>query len=356
VSARLRTKLALAMCALAATIAQGAPLGDNTVKLAPSLLKLPQNIGPLRYAGENRYSDRRMGRSFGYNASGISLNIFVYDYGIRDLADGPDTVAACEQYESAKSEIERGGNYQNVVMRQEASRLLRPGGDLAAREAVYQFERNGLSALSVLWLTAADGFFIKLRLSMRTEIADELDDAREQILQSLAESIEARPRKVIPAPPASADSSIEVNAGAEPADAAMWLAYAVELGKYAREHPEAAPPCGGVLEPSYQLEVDARRAALREYRARPANGRRSGYFQTLAKVEAAGFLDEYVWTLLHRDAWGTAPPHELSIGAFEEFRARELGSHTAQSGAHVRINAVRVLPPPAAAERLSDQK
>jgi hypothetical protein len=345
-SGRRGVKVVFAIFACAATVAQGAPLGDNTVKLAPSLLKLPQNIGPLRYGDENRYSDRRMGRSFGYNASGISLNIFVYDYGIRDLADGPDSVAACEQYESAKGEIEHGGNYQNVELREEASRLLRPGSELTAREAVYKFERNGLSALSVLWLTAADGFFIKMRLSMRTEIADELDDAREQILGSLAESIEARPRKVMPAPPESAEASIEMSAGGDPADAAMWAAYAVELVKYAREHPEAGPPCGGVLEPPYSLEVEARRAALREYRARPANGRRSSYFQALSKVDAAGFLDEYVWTYLHRDAWTTTPPHELSMGAFEEFRARELGSHTAQSGAHVRISAVRVLPPP----------
>jgi hypothetical protein len=347
VRAGLALRLTFALFACAATVTQGVPLGDNTVKLAPSLLKLPQNIGPLRFAGENRYSDRRMGRSFGYSASGISLNIFVYDYGFRDLPDGPDSIAACEQYQSAKREIENGGNYQNVQLREEASRPLRPGAELTAREAVYQFERNGLSAMSVLWLTAADGFFIKLRLSMRTEIGDELDDAREQILGSLAESIEARPRKVIPAPPASAEASIEMNADGDPADAAMWLAYAVELGKYAREHPEAGPPCGGILEPPYLLELEARRAALREYRARPANGRRSGYFQALAKVDAAGFLDEYVWTYLHRDAWGTTPPHEMSMGAFDEYRARELGAHVAQSGAHVRINAVRALPPPA---------
>jgi hypothetical protein len=344
--ARARAAAVGIVFAVAATLAHGAALGDNTVKLAPSLLKLPQSIGPLRYAGENRYSDRRMGRSFGYNASGISLNIFVYDYGLRDLPDGPDSVPACEQYESAKSEIERGGNYQNVVLREEASRPLGPGAGLHAREAVYQFERNGLSALSVLWVTAADGFFIKLRLSMRTEIGDELDDAREQILESLAEAIAARPRRVMPAPPTSGEASIEMNADGDAADAAVWLAYAVELGKYAREHPDAAPPCGGIFEPTYQLEIDARLAALREYRARPANGRRSSYFNVLSKVEAAGFLDEYVWSYLHRDSWGSSPPRELSMGAFEEFRDRELGAHAAQSGAHVRIAAVRVLPPP----------
>ena len=40
---------------------RGAPLGDNTVRLAPSQLKLPQSIGPLRFSGPNRFSDRRLG-------------------------------------------------------------------------------------------------------------------------------------------------------------------------------------------------------------------------------------------------------------------------------------------------------
>ena len=40
--------------------------------LLPSKFRLVQNIGPLRYTGENRYSDRRLGRSFGYGTSGIS--------------------------------------------------------------------------------------------------------------------------------------------------------------------------------------------------------------------------------------------------------------------------------------------
>jgi hypothetical protein len=342
--------IGVAFIGMSGRVSAAPPLGDNTVKLAPSLLKLPQNIGPLRYSTENRYSDRRMGRSFAYNASGISLNIFVYDYGVRDLPEGPDSVDACEQFESAKAEIENGGNYQNVRLRAEVARRLRADSPLSAREAVYEFERNGLSALSVLWLTSADGFFIKLRLSMRTEIADELDDARDQILGSITDAINARERGALPAPVAStpAPASIEMNAGGDPADAPMWLAYAMELSRYATEHPDSGPPCGGVYVPRFELEVEARRAALREYRARAANGRHSAYFDALSRVEAAGLLDEYTWALLHQARWGKAPDHELAMGSFEEFRARELPGHVAQSGALVRIRAVRVLPPPAA--------
>jgi hypothetical protein len=320
-------------------------LGADTVKLAPSMLKLPQVIGPLKYTGETRY-DRRMGHSFGYNASGISLNVFVYDYGIRNLPDGPDSAAACEQYESAKHEIETGGSYQNVVLRGEGSRPLRAGPAAPmAREAVYEFERNGLHAISVLWMTAADGFFIKLRLSMRTEIGDELEEARAQILEAVAAAIAARPLRVpLPVENQPTDPSIEMAPGGDVFDTPAWFAYALELSRYVRETPGAGPPCGGLLDPSFDLEVEARRAAVREYRARPVHGRRSNYFNALARVEEAGFLDEYVWTYLHKDAWGAAPPPSLTLTAFDAYRVRELATHVPQSGARVRIHTVRVLP------------
>src|SRR5215207_4547783 len=180
------SRLLLAALCLGATGAHAAALGDNTVRLAPSQIRLPQNIGPLRFSGENRYSDRRMGRSFSYNANGISLNIYVYDFGLRDVYDGPDSVAACEQFESAKIEIERGGNYQNVVARGDHSRTMssaRPSP--TAREAVYEFDRHGIRVVSVLWVTAADGHFLKVRLSLRAEVADELEEARAQILEAM---------------------------------------------------------------------------------------------------------------------------------------------------------------------------
>jgi hypothetical protein len=322
-----------------------AALGDNLVKLAPSAFKLPQNIGPLRYVNESRFRDRRMGRSVLYSASGLSLSIYVYDYGVTDLPDGPDSVAACRQFEGAKHEIEEGGNYQNVMLRSEGSRLLQGQNAPRAREAVYEFDRNGIHAVSVLWLIAADGYFLKVRLSLRAEVADELDEAREQILDALATSLAARPSKV---PRASAGSSpeatVDIDANLNPAEASPWLDYAAELTRYSREHPQIRPPCGGNLQPGFAAELAARRVALREYLAQAPTARTSSYFDVLARVDAAGFLDEYVWYYLrdaHRDV---LPPTELAMGAFETYRARELPTHVVQSGAHVRINTVRVLP------------
>jgi hypothetical protein len=340
----------LAASWLCAVVAQGAALGDNTVRLAPSPFKLPQNIGPMRFSGEVRYSDRRMGRAFTYNASGISLKIYVYDYGLRNVADGPDSVAACEQFESAKREIERGGNYQNVILRGQFSRAM-GAADTApvAREAVYAFERNGIHAVSALWVTAADGYFLKLRLSLRAEIADELEEAREQILEAIAVALSARPaRPAIVALEPVQEASIDVETNPDTASAAAWLAYAVELARYSGEHPETRPPCGGRLVPGFAAELAARQAALREYRMRTTAAQTSSYFNQLARVEAAGFLDEYVWHFLRNEGWDLAPPAGLELDAFEPFRQRELATHVAQSGARVRINAVAVLPAPAA--------
>ncbi|HEU4779439.1 MAG TPA: hypothetical protein VFS58_06105, partial [Steroidobacteraceae bacterium] len=205
-------RVLLVACWLYATGVNAAALGDNMIRLAPSPFKLPQNIGPLRYSGENRYSDRRMGRAFTYNASGISLKIYVYDFGLRGIPDGPDSVAACEQFESAKREIELGGNYQKVRLRGEFSRPM-PAAEAppVAREAVYEFDRNGTPVVSVLWVTAANGYFLKLRLSLRKEVADELADAREQVLGSIAQALSARPPSPAPhAPETTQEASIDV--------------------------------------------------------------------------------------------------------------------------------------------------
>ncbi len=332
------------LLALGPGVTNAAPLGDNSVKLLPSKFRLLQNIGPLRFTGANRYSDRRLGRSFGYGVSGISLTIYVYDYGLRDIPDGPDSVPVCEQFERAKHEIEYGDNYQNVVLRGQSTRRMRDGAvSPLVREAHYELDRNGIHAVSILWLTAADGYFVKLRLSLRGEVADELEDAREQILAELADAFAERPARPASATAAAQpNSSIEVDPGNDPAEAQLWVAYASELLKAARESPGGMPPCGGPLGPAFATELAARGGALREYLARET--RPSGYFADLARIETAGFLDEYVWYYLRNVETDRTPPAGLDLAGFEVFRQRELATHVVKTGARVKVNSVQVLP------------
>ena len=337
---------ACAASLLACCLAQAAPLGDNTVRLAPSQIKLPQNIGPLRYNSQRKFSDRRMGRSYLYNASGISLSIYVYDYGVADLPAGPDSIAVCEQYESAKREIESGGNYENVQLKSEYSRRMTESADSPwLREAQYEFDRLGIHAVSVLWLGSFDGFFFKFRLSLRAEVAEELEEARPSILAAIGQAVAAR-RGRTPAStaPARQEATVEVDSRYDAETAALWLVYASELMRYSREHPETRPPCGGLLSARHDAELAARRAALASYRERPEGSAPLDYWEDLDSIERAGLLDEYAWHYFKHEV-NAVMPSELDLSGFEEYRARELATHVVQSGARVRIHTVRALPP-----------
>jgi hypothetical protein len=266
---------------------------------------------------------------------------------VRDVPDGADSVPLCEQFETAKREIEQGGNYENVTLMSEYSRLLADGGNAqVAREALYSFERRGVRAVSALWLTAIDGFFIKLRLSLRSEVADELDDARTRILAALQEAIESRKRKPRQALSSPEEASIELGADIDADTAAPWFEYAAHLITSSRRRPEIRPACGGPLSPDFAAELDARRAALPAFRARDPASRSSRYFDQLSRVDEAGFLAEYVWHYLRDEQRDLRPPGELRMGDFEAFRLRELPDHEVHTGARVRINAVRLLPAP----------
>jgi hypothetical protein len=340
-----RVASCLAGLLLVVAAAYPAALGDNTVKLLPSKFKLLQNIGPMRFTGQNRYSDRRLGRSFGFGASGISLTIYVYDYGLRGLPDGPDSAEVCEQFERAKREIEDGGNYQNVVLRRQVTRRMTDFASAPlAREAEYEFDRNGVHAVSVLWVTAADGYFVKLRLSLREEVADELAEARAQILSTMAESFSARPSRTPAAPAEKPGTSIVIEPGNDPAEASLWFHYVNVLLSVAAELPDRLPPCGGTLVPGYQAELTARRSALQEFLARDAAERGSAYFSDLAKIDAAGFLEEYVWHFLRDASLDRTPPANLDLGAFQNWLAQNIPAHIVRTGAHVRVSTVRALP------------
>jgi len=126
-------------------------------------------------------------------------------------------------------------------------------------------------------------------------------------------------------------------------EAAWWISYADELLRASRDDPDSMPPCGGPLLPGFAAEYAARVRALHDYHARDVAARHSPYFDDLARIDAAGFLDEYVWENLQKS--GAAMPPGLDLAAFLEFRALELPRHAYFTGARVRVNRVRVLPP-----------
>ena len=44
----------------------------------------------------------------------------------------------------------------------------------------------------------------------------------------------------------------------------------------------------------------------------------------LAEIETAGFLEEFVWSDLHREQWGTTPPQGLELDDYKPWRKKNL--------------------------------
>ena len=73
---------------------------------------------------------------------------------------------------------------------------------------------------------------------------------------------------------------------------------------------------------SFESQYVAATRALKLERAEPA----SAYFSDIDRVEAAGFLREYVWSFLRQASWNAAPGG-LDLPAFEAWRAEHLSNH-----------------------------
>lgn len=82
---------------------------------------------------------------------------------------------------------------------------------------------------------------------------------------------------------------------------------------------------------SFECELEARHLLLQAWQESRDDGSRSGdpYLDDLARVEAAGFLDEYVAHHLLRRHWQL--PDELDADGYRDWRAHEMPEHAPQT-------------------------
>jgi hypothetical protein len=107
----------------------------------------------------------------------------------------------------------------------------------------------------------------------------------------------------------------------------IWLAYLFARAAFAANE-TAGGPAVGERESSFDEEVRGRQIALTTFRAlkRDSAQPESAYFNDIDRVDAAGFLREYVWSYLHHSSWATTPAN-LDVAGFETWRAEHLLNH-----------------------------
>jgi hypothetical protein len=296
-------------------------------------LALPEYIGPLEFIGEHSGPEGERSASYSYRAVGLALEVSVTDLGAGGLADGIDAPELLQRYREAKQDVVAATH----VRRLKPSELNVPLGDSRiAREALFSVrkKKGGEGGSTYLIFTAAHGLVIDARFDVAPGFDEDGSLSHVEILDALGAAIPASDAPVVQArarAAAEADAAMRVAIMWDPATPAqegtIWLAYLFARAAFAASE-SAGGPAVGEREATFEEELRGRTMAVSTFRALRRNDAQlaSAYFSDIDRVEAAGFLREYVWSYLRHASWLNTPA-DLNLAGFDEWRATHLPNH-----------------------------
>ncbi|HEV7714321.1 MAG TPA: hypothetical protein VGO53_01915 [Steroidobacteraceae bacterium] len=305
-------------------------------------LALPEYIGVLEFIGERTGLEPNTSASYSYRAMGLALDISVFDLGANGLADGVDAPELVTRYTEAKEDLAIATRMRRLKPLREVNVELGGTTPRTAREALYKVKRHNSGGTTYLLFTAAHGLVIEARFDVAPGFEEDGSISHGEILAALGEAIPVTADAVVQARArlvADAEAAMKVAILWDPAtprqESKIWLAYLFARAAYAANEPDGGPAVGE-REASFEEEVRGRTIAVstfRDLRRKDAH-LASEYFSDIDRVEAAGFLREYVWSYLHHTSW-LAPPAGLDLKGFDDWRSGHLLNHVAVT--HGRI-------------------
>lgn len=341
---RTRAILATAVLALAGPLVQADP--RTQVYTTPiGGLALPEYIGPLEFIGEHSGPEGEHSLSYSYRAVGLALEISVTDLGANGVADGIGAPELLQRYREVRQDLVASTKVRRLKPVYESTVTLGHGSDArVAREALFTVKkRRGIEGgSSYLIFTAAHGLVIDARLDVAPGLEEDGQLSHGEVLVALGEAIPTTAEPVVAARArvaAEADAATKVAIVWDPAtpeqESRIWLAYLYARAVYAVSEKDA-DLAAGEREASFGEEVRGRTSAVNMFRALKRNDvlLASDYFSDIDRVEAAGYLREYVWRYLRQTSWKT-PPAGLDLAGFDLWRAKNLNNHVAVT--HGRI-------------------
>ena len=172
---------------------------------------------------------------------------------------------------------------------------------------MYEYEREAHPTISFVWITAAANHFVKLRLSMDPRLRDEVLDARRAVLAVVGEAIKPHLTPVDPdakRPGSSLGINLERWRGRRDPGGNPVPGVAQHTGR--ASHPSSRRFAAAKWFPTWKPRLGVYRGVfgLDEELAASRLGK------TIATIDKAGFLEEFLWTERHREAWGANPPRE----------------------------------------------
>ena len=120
-------------------------------------------------------------------------------------------------------------------------------------------------------------------------------------------------------------------------ESGLWIGYLFARMDFIGRNGGRYQRAPGVIVPIFDEEVFARSEAAKIYRnLKQANkSMESNYFNELEKIDAAGYMPEYVWRYLRRPEWA-APADNLRTADFERWsRGNISASHAPETKGRV---------------------
>lgn len=146
----------------------------------------------------HQYEQPGLGYSVDYDSqNGLRFTIYVYDFGLESIAEGPFTEPARAQMKRAVGDIFRArekGHYENVTTLWSGVIFL---GDTDTspkmRKASFRLRRNGQDYVSQLYLTGFKNHFIKVRCSFPSTKEAECIGEVQRLTEHIGKMLSANP-------------------------------------------------------------------------------------------------------------------------------------------------------------------
>jgi hypothetical protein len=188
-------KTLLSLCLICSLISPAAaqqrtasPGADSRSVISP-----PAAIGSLQRTGIHKYDEPGLGVAYRYQGQPqVKMDIFIYDYGLKNLGTGIKSPQIKDHFEQVKKEVfllEKKGRYQSVVKAAEGeTALAAPAGKIPALTATFTFIQVGKDTaysgtrISHVLLLAYKNSFVKVRFTYPQAQKAKGDQAWKQFL------------------------------------------------------------------------------------------------------------------------------------------------------------------------------
>ena len=158
----------------------------------PFRLEFPPALGPLHLVDIKDYEKSAPGQGVGLSYLGLHglCNLYIYDDDVGDIPDGIESPLVKTHFAEVVSQVARIGKLKTTAVRKLSDGVVTyagPAGERKARSAVFEADlRNGGRSVSAVYLYAAGGKFIKVRMSYAGGGVQQLEQDGAAVLEDLA--------------------------------------------------------------------------------------------------------------------------------------------------------------------------